>query len=490
MVKIHAAVSKLYYINTSGQFVIRFVTQNELSDEFRFGFGINSLVFGETAPKIKDFFASENFLSLLTTENRLYVLNELNELTSQDLVSGDNLQIFRVEKAGPISSFAISRGSLYYISDEQEPFELKLNSVELKKRYGLFLGNMKINWLLLAGRPLQVFKKVPIKRIFATGNMIALEAETRLKLLEEYTTVETAEMFSQTGVRGAEKIVLHNKIDGRKIGSMSLDEIENHFVSEKRHLDFFRIVDEIQDRKIVRHRKPCLYLMGSNPGRHFGLGESINNFLEIELPPLDINEQIEDFVIGNVNTVLITNRNRVFMSVNTPSEKEEEKQAETPPRKDSKPGKKGKKQKGGNNNKDRDRRQQKNSQKEKRPRFEWVDVRQMITTFAPWQKKHLSIYFHLVKGVNTGFNLLLTPNYKPLDPRFVSARECLQYIREHKNINKRELVFLDHGAKQTFSYNEMLCKEHLLEGISAIKNAAKNKIIWSVYSGRLLEQMM
>lgn len=59
---------------------------------------------------------------------------------------------------------------------------------------------------------------------------------------------------------------------------------------------------------------PKIYAYGLNPKKQFGISTHLSYLVEIETPNFDINETIENLTIGNKHTIIITNKNRAFIS--------------------------------------------------------------------------------------------------------------------------------------------------------------------------------
>ena len=511
---IHASQSKLYYIKTDGSLFVRFLGNEAIcSNEYKVDLSKALRGFKEGCEKFIEFFANDIFFLVQTSRKSLFLVSEFNRLTETDFETGDRYQIFKIEFEKEIRSFCVARNYVYIISGDMVPYELKLSTEELLSKQLNFRGSEKLEWLILRPRVMTVFSKQPISQIFQNGSMIAFLAWTKVKPIEDFSVGETVEFVSNSRTKGAEKVILHNKIDGKRLANMEAKEAEALFVGGSQRQELFRLLDEVSLRKILEFRKPKIFLMGQNPNRQFGLSDQISNFVELELPNFDVNEQITHFVIGAYNSIITTSKDRCFISVNNLEEPDsDEKQIDKKKDKYPEQGKKMKpklsqnfdddeldqefsqdfkkngKKKPKSTQQKRERKQYKTF-KEKKAKFVWLDFSSIVAKLTPWQDPKYSMAFHQIRnGNNQGFGLLVSTHIAERPLNFETAGECLDYIRRNKNFDRKELIFSDYVSNTNYSYNEILYEDKRLENVKSIRTLSTKKMVWNGASGVFSEK--
>ena len=480
------------YLDTSNRLQIRFFSNQEhVKNELQLVFEADLQKFSDNSISIESFVVSEQYMTFCNTEKNWYLVEGFNSLVPENIING-KINIFKVEVESQIKSVSISNSNVFFLAEDSVMLVLVLNKNELAERISRYNTNKNSELLMLKAIPCNFLRTKAIKTITCNKNFFIFEEKKPFKRFEDFSTSEVCSFLQDVDIKGLENTIQYNSISGQKLAHFDEKEMERVFGMDKRG-EKFRLIDQINMRKIKNIPEPLLHIYGSNSNRQFGMSTDLNYIVEIDVPKFDPNEFIRELSIGFFNSILLTNNGRSFIAA---------KNIEADPRrrrlssnigeeldldpkkkntktdiKDTKSEKREKKEKNLKLAKKKNKNKAKTSDKRK---YDWMNLRDYLA-------KH-NINLHddeVIVGVQAHskfFYLIVSDAYeetsKPLY-YFKTARDFLNFMRVKKSFEPEDLLFFHEVDRTYYPYRTILALEHKMNDIKLVKRRKDNFILWS-----------
>ena len=474
----------IFYITSYYQMKIRFFSQLENpADELEMDLNFNFYKFKEPKVSIVDFYATEHFAVLCTKKGSLYLMNSINSLKPEDVLNGA-FDVYKIDFGGKVKDVALSNNNLFILDDKETVYYIKINRADLVERNELYNLSGAPSHLTLQPKPYTVLKGKSIRKIHTNNrNFFIFEEINKCKKIEDFTVDDVKEFMQDIEIKYLDKTIKHNKIDGKFLLQMNEFDIERMFGLKLKSFSNMKLLDEIHTRKNVKKHKPRLYAFGTNSKKQFNISNHLSYLVEIDTPNFDTNEQIQSIVIGWFNTVIITDKNRSFISVNCVDIQTRERLSsglEEEPILNNK-GKPAKNQKKRKSKKAKVEKQQKKQKNFDNKKFEWFDFTTYITTYYKNFNKNSQLF--QVNPFNKNFYVMYgeeLENRKSHLKYFETCEEWLQYIKLNKNYDKNDLLFLNAKGNNYKTYKVVFACKSSIKHIKLVKKKSDNKILWSL----------
>lgn len=465
-----------YYLTEDNQLRVRFSghlispkSENEMT------IVLNAYQFKENMVEVVDFFLTESFIVIKSALNNLYLLDCANGLRP-DKIANRDFTIFKIDFENPVRQITLSQTHMFILDTSLILHQICFVKGQLLELTNKYSTSKLVEYLILRPEVCKVMSSKLITKIYTNDrNLFIFEEQVSCKNVEDFDVSEVQEFLKDIQIKNIDKIILHNRIDGVKLVSMTEQDMERVLGLKSKSLGSRILVDEINIRKNITSMKPRLYIFGSNFKRQFNISDHLNYLVEVDMPNLDVNEQIKDIVVGMFNTIILTDKNRSFISVNNLAEASRRRLSseygEQIERRDDKPRKQG------------HQRKQKPKPKpvgEPLKKFEWLDFNEIICRYQKKLSKNVKISRIVSQGksfyVLYGEHVLSTKDHLKY---FQTVKDWLEFIRLNKNFDKDELLFLNSKDSSYYDYNGMLTKTSIIDNIKLVKKKSNNQILWS-----------
>lgn len=437
---------------------------------------LNAYQFKENQVDIVDFYLTDNFVVIRSASENLYLIDCIHALKPEKLASKDFL-IFKIDFNNTVKEISLSNSHMFILGSDSVLFQVcfvKGQLLELTNRYNT---SKLVEHLILKPEPCKVMNNKLIRKIYTNHrNLFIFEEQMQCKQIEDFTVAEVQEFLKNIQIKCVDKIILHNNINGARLIEMTEQEIERVLGLKCKSLSSCRLMDELNIRKSLVRQKPRLYVFGSNNKRQFNISDHLNYLVEIDAPNMDVNEQIKDVIIGIYNTIITTDKNRSFISVNNIPEATRRRLSSEYGDAVENPKDKGKKRKQQNKRKPKPKGPQEDIKK-----FEWLDFNDIICKYQKKLSKNVDITQIVSQGKN--FYVLFGEhvlNKKDHLKYFEHVNDWLDFVKRHKNFDKDDILFFHTKDKSYYDYKQMLTKSSIMNNIKLVKKKSNNQILWSL----------
>ena len=480
------------YLDNNNRIQIRFYSNQEhVKDELQLPFEPCLQKFTDSSIDIESFVVCEQYMVFSTRAKAWYLVEGFNSLLPENIITG-KINIFKIEIDFPVKTVSISNNNVFFLTEDSMMFVLVLNKNELTDRLTRYNTNKNSETLVLKAMPCHFSRTKSIKAMTCNKNLFIFEEEKAFKKFEDFTTNEVCSFLHDIDLKGLDKMIQYNGIDGRKLALFDEKEMERVFGMDKRG-GKYKLLDEINMRKIKKIPEPVLYIFGSNTSNQFGMSSDLNYIVEIDIPKFDPNEFITELSIGFFNSVFLTNNGRAFIAAkNVEADPKRRRlssnvgeELDLPPKKknsktdkkDTKSDKRDKKDKNLKLEKKKNKDKSKISDKKK---YDWVNLKDYLAKHNI-QLRDDEVVAN-VQAHSKYFYLMVSDAYDETNKfiyYFKNARDFLNFIRAKKNFESEELLFFHEIDRTYYPYRTMLALEHKLSDIKLVKRKKDNYILWS-----------
>jgi hypothetical protein len=479
------------FLDNNDRMQIRFYSnQDHVKDELQLPLEPCLQKFLDEDVETRSIFVCEQYLVFITKRNTTYLVEGFNSLSPENIIN-KKVNVFKIEMDNEIKFVSLSNTNLFLLTKEGQVFILPLNKSELSDRLIKYNTNKNASHLTLQPSCCMFLRSKQVRSIFCFKNLFIFEEEKIFKRFEDFTTDEVCSFLQDIEIKGLDKTIKYNNIDGSKLALFDDKEMERMFALGK-HGGKLKLLDEITIRKIKKVPEPILYLFGSNSLNQFGISQELNYIVEIDVPKFDPNETISSFAIGFYNCVFLTNNGRSMIAaknieadsrkrrLSSNVEIEENDKGSKKKGKNDKKIKNDKKEKKDKNMKvDSKKGKEKQKQTDKK-KFDWLDLKDYLSKHqVPLRSNEV---ISSVQAHSKYFYLVVSEVYEEENKflfYFKDARDFLSFARERKNFESQELLFFHEVDQKYYPYKTMLAFDRKLSDIKLIKCKKDNSIVWS-----------
>jgi hypothetical protein len=480
------------YQDVNNRLQIRFYSNQEhVKDELQLPFEPCLQKFSDSCSEISSFAVCEQYMVFSTIARSWYLVEGFNSILPENILTG-KINTFKIEVDAGIKTVAISNSNVFFLTDDSSVLILPLNKNELTDRLTRYNTNKNSETLVLKASPCHFLRAKNIKNVNCNKNLFIFEEEKTFKRFEHFSTSEVCSFLHDIDIKGLDKMIQYNGIDGQKLSIFDEKEMERVFGMDKRG-GKYKLLDEISMRKTKRLPEPVLYIFGSNSSNQFGMSPDLNYIVEIDIPKFDPNEFITELSIGFFNSIFLTNNGRAFIaSKNIEADPRRRRlssnivdEVELPPKKknsktDKKDAKSDKRDK-----KDKNIKMEKKKNKDKpkqidKKKYDWMNLKDYLGKHNVHLRDDEVVTN--VQSQSKYFYLLVSDVYEETNKfifYFKNARDFLNFIRQKKNFEPGELLFFHETDRTYHPYKTMLALEHKLSDVKLVKRKRDNFILWS-----------
>lgn len=438
---------------------------------------LSAYQFKEDAVEVSDFYLTESFIVVQSVLGHLYMIDCVNALRPDKIATKDYV-IFKIDFDKKVKQIALSNSRMFILDTGAVLYQICFVKGQLLDLTVKYNTSKLVEHLILKPELCKVMNNKLITNIYTNDrNLFIFKERVVCKRIEDFTVNEVQEFMMDIQIKSIDRIIMHNHINGAILVSMTENDVERVLGLKCKSLSSCKLFDEIKIRKNLVLAKPRLYVFGSNNNRQFNISDHLNYLVEIDIPNLDVNEQIKDIVIGVFNTIILTNKNRSFISVNNLPEATRRRLSseyvETSENQKDKTKKRGQQPK-------RKRKPKQKSTVENLKKFEWLNFNDILCQY----RKNLSKNVDISKIVSQGKNFYVlfgehVLNRKDHIKYFSTVRDWLEFVKLHKNFDKEDILFFHTKDNSYYDYKGMLTKPAIMNNIKLVKKKSNNLILWA-----------